>query len=89
MTAFIPTGRAVNPVTKKNWEGVGVEPDVKVKADDALKVAYASALEKVAAAARDAEQKSEASPPRARRPSRSRWRPPTSSRSPGATGRGR
>lgn len=33
---FIPTGRAINPVTGTNWEGTGVEPDVKVPADDAF-----------------------------------------------------
>jgi len=33
---FIPTGRAVNPVTGTNWEGVGVTPDVAVPADEAL-----------------------------------------------------
>jgi hypothetical protein len=60
MVAFIPTGRAVNPVTRTNWEGVGVEPDVKVKADDALKTAYAAALGKVTAAAKDPEQKARA-----------------------------
>lgn len=25
---FVPNGRAINPVTKTNWEGVGVKPDV-------------------------------------------------------------
>ena len=44
--AFIPTGRAINPITKTNWEGTGVEPDVKVPADQALKVAHLSALKK-------------------------------------------
>jgi len=29
----------VNPFSKADWEGVGVEPDVKVKAEDALKTA--------------------------------------------------
>jgi retinol-binding protein 3 len=36
---FVATGRAINPITKTNWEGTGVEPDIKVKADDALRVA--------------------------------------------------
>ncbi len=33
---FIPTGRAINPVTKTNWEGTGVVPEVKTSAEDAL-----------------------------------------------------
>jgi hypothetical protein len=36
---FVATGRAINPISKSNWEGTGVEPDVKVKADDALRAA--------------------------------------------------
>jgi retinol-binding protein 3 len=32
----VPYERAVNPITKANWEGVGVQPDVKVSADEAL-----------------------------------------------------
>jgi len=43
---FIPTGRAINPVTKTNWEGTGVEPDVKVSKETALKTAYLAALNK-------------------------------------------
>ncbi len=42
--AFIPTGRAVNPVTGTNWEHVGVKPEVAVPAAEALKTAYVSAL---------------------------------------------
>lgn len=42
---FVPMGRAINPITKTNWEGVGVEPDVKVDADRALAKAHALALE--------------------------------------------
>lgn len=42
--AFVSHGRAVNPITKTNWEGVGVEPDVKTSADDALKTAHVAAL---------------------------------------------
>lgn len=41
---FIPTGRAINPVTGTNWEGVGVEPDIKVEADSALAVALKKAM---------------------------------------------
>lgn len=44
--AFVPTGRAISPITKTNWEGTGVEPDVKVPADLALKTAHLSALKK-------------------------------------------
>ncbi|NVJ47471.1 MAG: hypothetical protein HWE07_10100, partial [Cytophagia bacterium] len=32
----VPQGRAINPVTKTNWEGVGVEPHIKMDADAAL-----------------------------------------------------
>mgnify|MGYP002223845589 CR=1 FL=1 len=35
-SAFIPTGRAYNPITQTNWEGVGVKPDVQVTSDQAL-----------------------------------------------------
>jgi C-terminal processing protease CtpA/Prc len=35
----VPFARAVNPVTHTNWEGVGVEPDTKVPAADALTTA--------------------------------------------------
>lgn len=43
---FIPTGRAINPISKTNWEGTGVEPDIKVPKEQALKVAYLMALKK-------------------------------------------
>jgi retinol-binding protein 3 len=35
----VPGARAINPITKTNWEGVGVEPDIKVPAADALATA--------------------------------------------------
>lgn len=43
---FIPVGRAINPITKTNWEGTGVTPDVAVPKDQALKTAYLLALNK-------------------------------------------
>jgi hypothetical protein len=44
---FIPTGRAINPITKTNWEGTGVTPDVQVPQDKALVTAENLALEKI------------------------------------------
>src|SRR5688500_6713923 len=41
---FVPTGRAISPITKTNWEGTGVTPDVAVHADHALQVARLMAL---------------------------------------------
>jgi len=46
-TVWIPTSRAVNPVTHTNWEGVGVTPDVKGPEADALDTAYRLALAKL------------------------------------------
>jgi C-terminal processing protease CtpA/Prc len=43
----VPHARSINPVTGTNWEGTGVVPDVAVPADDALRVAYRTALEHV------------------------------------------
>jgi retinol-binding protein 3 len=43
----VPTGRAISPVTKTNWEGTGVRPEVQVPADKALDTAYLAALEKL------------------------------------------
>ena len=44
---FIPTGRAINPITKTNWEGTGVTPDVRVPQDKALETAEKLVLEKI------------------------------------------
>lgn len=43
---FVPTGRAISPITKTNWEGTGVTPDVAVPADQALLTAQVMALKK-------------------------------------------
>jgi retinol-binding protein 3 len=45
----VPFARAINPITHTNWEGTGVEPDVKVSAADALTTAQKLAAEKLAA----------------------------------------
>jgi retinol-binding protein 3 len=45
--AFIPSGRAVNPYTLTNWEGTGVEPDIKMSAAEALKAAHVMAIKKL------------------------------------------
>ena len=47
LSVFIPQGRAINPITKTNWEGTGVEPHVKVPQDRALDTAKQEALEAV------------------------------------------
>lgn len=43
--AFIPNGRAINPVSGTNWEGTGVAPDVPVPQEQAFTSAYRMALE--------------------------------------------
>ena len=51
--AFVPTGRAINPVTKTNWEGTGVKPDVACSADTALETAHELAVKKLLETAKD------------------------------------
>jgi hypothetical protein len=47
-TIGVPFARAINPTTKTNWEGVGVEPDIKVLAADALTTAQTMASKELA-----------------------------------------
>ena len=47
-TIGVPFGRPINPVTKGDWEGKGVEPDVQARAADALATAEKLAVEKLA-----------------------------------------
>lgn len=54
---FVPTGRAINPTTGTNWEGTGVEPDIKVPAPEALAVARVEALKALAAKATRPEER--------------------------------
>ena len=43
LTVFVPSGRAINPITKSNWEGTGVRPEIAVPRDKALDAALAAA----------------------------------------------
>ena len=43
----VPFARAINPMTKTNWEGIGVEPDIKVPASNALETAKRIAEEQI------------------------------------------
>jgi len=54
---FVPTGRAINPITKTDWEGVGVKPDVPCPADKALEKAHELAIEKPLKNAKDEESR--------------------------------
>lgn len=58
-TAFIPSGHAINPITKTNWDGKGVDPDIKVPENDALNTAYRSALRGLIDRTQDEEQVAE------------------------------
>jgi peptidase S41-like protein len=43
----VPDARPINPISKTDWEGTGVTPDVKVDGGDALKTAEALAAKKL------------------------------------------
>jgi hypothetical protein len=45
--AHIPVGRAINPISETNWEGVGVTPDIAVPQEQALRAAQILALQYV------------------------------------------
>lgn len=44
---FMPSGRAINPVTKTNWEGTGVVPDSVMNPNKALHAATVAALDTI------------------------------------------
>jgi retinol-binding protein 3 len=50
---WVPNGRAINPVTKTNWEGTGIEPHMPVEAAKALQAAHLDALKKIRESATD------------------------------------
>jgi C-terminal processing protease CtpA/Prc len=43
----VPVGRSVNAITKTNWEGKGVLPDIQTTAEKSLKVAHLTALQRL------------------------------------------
>ncbi|QFT53646.1 S41 family peptidase [Microbulbifer sp. THAF38] len=43
----IPIAKAVNPITKSNWEGTGVEPDIKSLKEDAFNIGYRLSLQHI------------------------------------------
>lgn len=49
VAVWVPSGRAINPITGTNWEGVAVEPDIQVDEAEALDTAYLAALRAVLA----------------------------------------
>lgn len=54
-SAYVSTSRAMNPITQKNWEGVGVQPDVPAK--DALAAAHRRIVERLLKNARDPDER--------------------------------
>jgi hypothetical protein len=44
---WVPSGRAINPISKTNWEGTGIEPNILIPRDKALDKAHSTALEKL------------------------------------------
>ena len=50
---FIPSGRAINPITNGNWEGTGVESDIHASAHEALRVAHLRAVREIQASKKD------------------------------------
>lgn len=56
---FVPTGRAINPITKTNWEGTGIAPDIACKKEDALTVAQIEIYKKKISSAGSDEKKNE------------------------------
>ncbi len=55
---FVPRGRAISPVTKTNWEGTGVTPDVEISSVKALDKAQILALQKISENVKDEKMKS-------------------------------
>ena len=55
----ISIGNSINPITKTNWEKVGITPDIEIPAEDALHTAYLLALKNLVKKATNDEVKQE------------------------------
>lgn len=53
LVVFIPLARAENPVTRDNWEGRGVEPDLAASSDEIVPAAHREARRRADAAVPD------------------------------------
>jgi hypothetical protein len=53
----IPTGRAINPITKTSWEHTGVKPDIAVPAAQALQTAHLAILRDLLKTSKDPEER--------------------------------
>jgi hypothetical protein len=52
-TGYIPFARAINPVTKTNWEAQGVIPDIKTNSDSTLDIARFSCYDYLVTTSKD------------------------------------
>ncbi len=50
---FNPYARAINPVTKTNWEGIGVKPEIIATTEKALETAHLKILEELVTTTKD------------------------------------
>jgi len=55
-TAYIPDALPISTITKTNWEGIGVIPDISVPAYDALGVAQVLELNKIMRSEKDSKR---------------------------------
>lgn len=57
--AFVPDASSIHPATGRNWEAVGVAPDLASSADRALAVAHVEALHRLAKRSTDPQRRRE------------------------------
>jgi hypothetical protein len=53
ITIHVPFARSIHPITKSNWEGIGVIPDIVVSSPEAYHVAWIEALKRLKAGEKD------------------------------------